>query len=211
MQKKITIISIILTTCILILVILKIFIFRDYNLDKNGNNSIIQLSKNNILSMESYEAEVTVQIENNKNANTYVLKQKFIAPNLYKQEVVEPTSIANLTISYDGKDLKIQNTQLNLNEIYENYMYIGGNYLMLNRFVEEYKNSKESKCYENDTDDVYETKLISANQYAMNKKLYVDKETNNPRKLEIQDINQKTMVYILYNKVEINSLERMDL
>ena len=41
--------------------------------------------------------------------------------------------------------------------------------------------------------------------YNVIKKLYLDKNTGKPTKLIIQDINEKTVVYILYNGVKINS------
>jgi len=46
------------------------------------------------------------------------------------------------------------------------------------------------------------------NEYAKYKTLYIDKETYKPTKMEIKDISEKTTIYILYNKVEINSIDK---
>ena len=42
-------------------------------------------------------------------------------------------------------------------------------------------------------------------------KLYIDKSTGNPLKMEITDINQNITVYILYNEVKINSLDKQNI
>ena len=42
------------------------------------------------------------------------------------------------------------------------------------------------------------------------KKLYIDKNTIKPTKLEISDRNEKTLVYILYNEIRMNSEAKED-
>ena len=44
--------------------------------------------------------------------------------------------------------------------------------------------------------------------FVNNKKLYIDKNTAKPIKMEIEDINQKVLVYILYNEIKINSINK---
>ena len=39
------------------------------------------------------------------------------------------------------------------------------------------------------------------NKYQVKKKLTIDKKTNKPKKLEVQDVNQNITVYILYNEI----------
>mgnify|MGYP000379042527 CR=1 FL=1 len=48
------------------------------------------------------------------------------------------------------------------------------------------------------------------NKYQVKKKLTIDKKTNKPKKLEVQDINQNITVYILYNEIKINNLQKED-
>jgi len=68
---------------------------------------------------------------------------------------------------------------------------------MLNTFSEEYLNSTEA---------FYEDGVYRVN----NKILYVDKKTGSPIKLEVQDNNKNTKVYILYNEIKINSIKGED-
>ena len=113
-----------------------------------------------------------------------------------------------LTIEYDGQNLCIINTKLNLNKVYENYKYVVDNFLNLETFISEYKTNKEkakTKRYEENEEYVLEAN-VENNQYIYNKKLYISKKTGNPTKLLIEDINEKNLVYILYNEIKINDL-----
>ena len=49
------------------------------------------------------------------------------------------------------------------------------------------------------------------NKYIMYKNLYIDKNTAKPIKMEIQDVNQKLLVYILYNEIKIDSTSKEEI
>lgn len=207
MNKKIIIFCIIF----ILIIILAIFIKNNYKNLKLGNNIINQSAdkiKENILNIESYEAKVKIEITSNKNENTYEAIQKYHKEeNLYKQEITAPESIAGIVFQYDGSNLQIKNTKLNLNKIYENYNYIGSNELSLNAFIEDYKNN-DNNIYESHEEIILETAVKNNNKYRAIKRLYISKSTNLPTKMEIQDNSQNTLVYILYNEIEINKLEK---
>ena len=93
-------------------------------------------------------------------------------------------------------NLKIENSQLNLSTILENYNYLGDNCLDLYSFIENYKQDSKSKFEEKDSEIIMKTK---------NKILHINKETHNPTQMEIKDNKQKTTIYILYNEVKVNS------
>ena len=118
--------------------------------------------------------------------------------------------IIGFEVQKDIVDISINNTKLNLSNIYENYNYIAGNFLSLDSFIEDYKKEKESqsKNYAIKSENNYvimEVKPSNGNKYTSYKKIYIDRNTGNIAKLVIQDINKKNLVYILYNKIEINS------
>ena len=104
----------------------------------------------------------------------------------------------------DGKNLKIENSNLNLNEIIENYTNLENNNLDLSMFIDEYKNSNESNYEEKDDEIIMKVKNDKENIYVKEKILYINKKTYKPVKLEIKDNKQKERIYILYNEVEIN-------
>lgn len=171
---------------------------------KIGNNKNSQEIVDYILNLSSYEAEVTVNITSNKNSNKYILKQKYQKDKEHIQEVIEPSNIAGVKIINDGKNLKIENSNLNLNEIIENYTNLENNNLDLSMFIDEYKNSNESNYEEKDDEIIMKVKNDKENIYVKEKTLYIDKKTYKPVKLEIKDNKQKERIYILYNEVEIN-------
>ena len=171
---------------------------------KIGNNKNSQEIVDYILNLSSYEAEVTVNITSNKNSNKYILKQKYQKDKEHIQEVIEPSNIAGVKIINDGKNLKIENSNLNLNEITENYTNLENNNLDLSMFIDEYKNSNESNYEEKDDEIIMKVKNDKENIYVKEKILYINKKTYKPVKLEIKDNKQKERIYILYNEVEIN-------
>ena len=204
--------KIIIFCLIFILIITTIILIKNnYKSIKMGNNIINQSAdkiKENILNIESYKAKVQITITSNKNTNTYEATQKYYKENnLYKQEITSPESFAGTTFEYDGSNLQIKNTKLNLSKIYENYNYIGSNELSLNNFIEDYNNN-ENQDFENDEEIILETVVKTNNKYRKIKRLYISKNTKSPTKMEIQDNAQNTLVYILYNEIEINKLEK---
>ena len=190
----------------IILVIGGIFFYKNRvkNL-KNGNNKTSQEIVDYILNISSYEAQVTVTVTSNKNSNKYILKQTYQNPNVSMQEVIEPSNIAGVRIENDGTNLKIENSQLSLSTILENYNYLGDNCLDLYSFIEDYKQDEKAKFEEKDTEIIMKANSFANNIYVQEKILHIDKETQNPTQMEIEDNQQKTTIYILYNEVKVNS------
>ena len=172
------------------------------------SNKNIEEIEEYILNISSYEAEIDVEVETNKNKTKYKIKQSYVAPNIEKQTILEPSNISGLETVYDGNTLKINNTKLNLSTVYKNYQYMTENFLWLNSFIEDYKNSSNKKLYEENNMIIMEVTLKNNNQYVSSKKLFIDKTTGKITKMIVQDENQKNLVYILYNEIKINSLKK---
>ncbi len=191
---------------IVVLVIVGIFFYKNRvkNL-KIGNNKTSQEIVDKILNISSYEVKVTINVTSNKNSNKYILKQTYQSPNKSMQEVIEPSNIAGVKLENDGTNLKIENSQLNLSTILENYNYLGDNCLDLYSFIENYKQDSKSKFEEKDSEIIMKTNGRIDNVYMQEKILHVDKQTYNPTQMEIKDNKQKTTIYILYNEVKVNS------
>ena len=170
-----------------------------------GNNKSSQEIVSEFLNIRSYEATVKIDVKSNKNNNKYILKKQYISPNISTQEVIEPKNIAGIKIIKEGNNLKIENTKLNLSSIFENYNYISENDLDLECFIEQYKNQKEQKIEEKDNQIILK---IEGNK---NKNLYIDKNTAKPIKMELKDNNKNESVYILYNEVTLNNINKENL
>ena len=172
---------------------------------KNGNNKTSQEIVDYILNISSYEVQVTVDVTSNKNNNKYILKQIYQSPNISTQEVIEPSNISGIKIENDGTNLKIQNSQLNLNTILQNYNFLGNNCLDLCSFVEDYKKDEKANFEENETEIIMKTSSNTNNVYVQEKILHINKKTQNPIQMEIKDNQQKTTIFILYNEVKVSS------
>lgn len=196
------------TKIILIIGLIAIIISTTIIITKNKNNTtkISKIGKNStsqeivdyILNISSYEVNVTVNVTSNKNNNKYILKQTYQDKSKSTQEVIEPSNIAGVKIENDGTNIKIENSQLDLTTILENYNYLGSNCLDLSSFIEDYKTDEKSQYKESENEIIMKTK---------NKILHINKETHNPTQMEIKDNKQKTTIYILYNEVKVNSTQ----
>lgn len=203
---------------ILLLISFFVFLFlwmNRHNFLKNGNTTRENKEGvvDTILNMRSYEADMEVTIKSNKTTNTYQLKQYYVAPNLTKQIVINPDSIKGLTTIYDGQRLKIENTKLDLNTIYEHDTYLTENVLFLNMFVEDYLEFREESSQKEEKEKIVLTTKTKneKNQYLIKKTLYLDKKTGKPTKMEVQDVNQNITVYILYNEIKINQTKQEEI
>ena len=212
MEKKKLIIILGILAVLVTSVIIYFFIKNNYKNLKSGNNMSnknLKEIEEYILSIRSYNAKIEVEIQSNKNKNKYVLEQKYAEPNVQKQIVLEPSNIEGLETIFDGNNLKINNTKLNLSTVYENYSDVTSNFLWLNTFTEEYK-----KMIETGKQNIIEQNGIIIMEIKdadeLNKKLYIDRKTGKPIKMQIKNVSKNTTVYILYNEIEINSLKRDD-
>ena len=209
MKNKKIIWIIIIVSIIVSFLFMTIFKILNYKKIQTGNNitdKTLQEVENYILNISSYDAEIEVTVESNKNTNKYIMKQKYSSPNITCQEIIEPKNIEGLTIKYDGQNLEISNSRLSLNTIYENYEYIADNVLWLSDFIENYKSNNGTITEENGI-IIMEVKC-NENKYSTNEKLYIDRNANRITKLIIEDENKKSKIYITYNKIEIGSLNK---
>lgn len=209
--------SLIIITLILMFVILTIYFFinknnKIFNKNSNMGNNItsksIQEIEQYILNISSYEAKLDVTVQSNKNTNKYILKQKYSDSGMEEQIVLEPSNIDGLTITYENDKLTINNTKLNLQTVYDNYEYITDNNLWLNSFIKDYREENSKSISEDSENIIMTVNIEESNNYGNVKMLYINKNTGNPEKLLIQDKNQKNVVYILYNEIRINNLDK---
>lgn len=206
MNKKIMILIVVL----LVFVILILFYLFHYKTGKFGNN--INKSTDEmiryILNINSYEAEIEVTVQSNKTTNQYKLKQYYVKPNTIKQTIEEPVNLENLTIIYDGNNMKIENTNLSLSKIYQNYEYLSENVLWLSTFIDQY--NEHSKIKETNEEIIIEN-VNTNNIYYSKQILYINKKTILPTRLEITDNNKNNKIYIKYNEIKFNKIKQEEI
>lgn len=180
----------------------KNFLFGN-NISKNRSGN----KQENILNcMNHYKAEIEVIVTSNKTQNEYVIEQE-VKDDYCMQEVKQGEHIEGVKIELNQNNLKISNTKLNLEKVYENYSNLLNHAMFLNSFAEDYRNEKNtSNCFEENGELIFEVKLNNnQNTYIKYKKLYVDSKTEKPTKLEIKDDTKKETICILYNNIEFIS------
>lgn len=202
-KKPVFIAVVILMIIIFVGVIIKVSSNKDYKNINIGNNKSIKEIEEFILNIKSYKANLEVTVTNNRNENKYKISQE-VTQNYEKQKILEPEEINGLEMLYENGKLEIKNTQLNLSKIYENYPNMSDNSLFLTQFIEIYKDLTEKGIELLDENTVVMNVKTDMNRYNIEQKLYIDKKSLKPTKLEIIDNNNKTKVYILYNEIEIN-------
>ena len=168
---------------------------------KIGNNSSSQEMIQNILNISSYESIIEVEVNSNKNMNRYVIKQNYITPDISEQEILQPENIQGIKITKTKNELKVQNTNLNITKIYNEYQYMTDNCMDLNTFIESYKQKGEQEYKEKNNEIILETKNEN-NPYTKYRILYISKDTGKPTRMEIKDNSKKTLIYILYKEVK---------
>lgn len=196
---------IIIFIIILIVILVSVFLILYYKNGKVGNTIINKSEEqiiDSILNIKSYSAKLDVSIETNKNTTKYVVSQK-VENEKSMQEVLEPENIAGVVTEYDGTNLKIKNNKLNLETTFQNYQYVVENRLWLNSFIKEFKESSNKKVNSKENEIILEVSNTE-NPYNTYKKLYIDKKTGKPTKLQVEDINKKMLVYILYTEITIS-------
>ena len=196
----------ILKIIMIIISIMAIFFITFFFITKSkkikiGNNSSSQEIIENILNISSYEGIIEVEVNSNKNVNKYIIKQTYIAPNISEQEILEPENIKGIKITKTESEIKVENTNLNMTKIYNNYPYMADNCMDLNTFIENYKQNGKQEYEEKDSEIILEAEN-KENPYTKYRTLYISKETGKPTKMEIKDNSKKTLIYILYKEVK---------
>lgn len=195
---------IILAIAILLVIISIIFSKKSYetiNIGNNNLNKTLEEVEDYILNIKEYTATIEVTVNSNKNSNKYLIKQNHKEKN-DEQEVLEPDTIKGVKLTYKDSSLIVENSNLNLEKIYNNYPYIESNILWLNSFIEEYRNSEQRNITEKNEEIVMQIKRKNDKKIAI-EELILDKKTLKPTKLSIRDNSKNVIVYILYNEIEI--------
>ncbi len=204
MKKKVFITILTIVVIIIFIVFIKNN-YKNFKFGNNESNKSVKEVEEYILNISSYTATLDITVNSNKNTNKYILKQEYSKDKLAKQTVLKPENIEGMEINYKDGNLELRNSNLNLNKIYNNYPYLSDNILWLDSFVECYKNNKENtNIFEEDNYIVMQVLNKNENRNIGLQKLYVEKGTGIPKKMEIQDNNKKNIIYILYTEININ-------
>ena len=180
-----------------------LFIIFYYNFGNIGNNKdIIQdkIADKILEKLNNYEAKISVNVISNKNENFYEMNQ-YVSNNYMKMIINYPENIKGIIIEIKDNTLRILNTLLNMEKVYENYGIITNNSLFLNTLI---KDAKENDYTFEETNDEIVLKIevkTSKNTYVRYKELHMDKNYN-PKYLIIKDTSKIVRIRIVYTDIK---------
>ena len=181
---------------VLILILGGVFFYKNnVKNSKIGNNKNSQEIVDNFLNLSSYEVQVTVNVTSNKNSNKYILKQTFNSPNISTQEVIEPSNIAGVRIENNGTNVKIENTNLKLSTLLENY-----NFEAKHREMQYEKNITNITGYLNNPITIYNnyhTLLVNYNlllEEINNYNISINQDTNTKYMFDFEKVQDKEAI-----------------
>ena len=190
---------------VFVFICISIFFIIYYIFSSFGNNKFRNQNEivDNILNkFNNYEANILVTITTNKNENNYEMFQEVSEKNS-KTIIKSPENIKDMIIEINDNTLKITNTKINMEKIYEEYDGILNNNLFLNKFAKDCENNN-FKFYEKNEKIILETILNNnSSTYIKYKELYLDKKTNLPTELIMKDNTKKACIRIIYNDIKI--------
>lgn len=192
---------------IIILMIFIIFLcFFNYKKIFSGNTINIKNKEKNIENILNgnleYKCDTQVTIYSNKTKNIYSIVQEETKEKSY-QEVTNKCDIEGIRILYTDNVLKVENSRLNLEKIYENFEPIMNDYLFLSSFSNDYLESNDKSIDEENDEIIIKVKIENSNKYIKYKELYVDKKTGNPLKMIIKDSDKQVRVCIEYINMNV--------
>ena len=190
---------------VFVFICISIFFIIYYIFSSFGNNKFRNQNEivDNILNrFNNYEANILVTITTNKNENNYEMFQEVSEKNS-KTIIKSPENIKDMIIEINDNTLKITNTKINMEKIYEEYDGILNNNLFLNKFAKDCENNN-FKFYEKNEKIILETILNNnSSTYIKYKELCLDKKTNLPIELIMKDNTKKACIRIIYNDIKI--------
>lgn len=188
---------------IFVLICLVIFGFSYYIFLNNGNNKTINQDKiaNKVLKrFKNYEATISTCVISNKNENYYEINQ-FVTEDSMKMIINLPDNLRGIIIENTGNSLKILNTTLNMEKVYENYGLLVNNSLFLNTIENDIQQNGFS-LEKKDDEIILKVELKdSGSTYVKYKELYLD-DNYNPKKMIVKDDTKNVRIRIIYTDIK---------
>ncbi len=197
MKKRIMYIFVLI--CIMFFMIFYyIFLLSGNNINRNQKEFVEEILKK----LKSYEANLTVVVNSNKNNNEYKMYQE-VSSKSSKLAVNNPQNVNGLCIELKENKLIISNEKTKMQKVYENYNNFVNESIFLNTFIEDYENNK-AEIEENEQEIIVKLEMKdNEDTYIKLKELYINKESEIPTKLIIKDNNQSIKTSIIYTDMKI--------
>lgn len=162
----------------------------------------------NIMDMDSYEADITVKYLSNKGENEYILNQTIKKDGKYILHTMSPKDVEGNIILFDGDIVWQYNPRLDSKISVGDKDKLVRKQLSIFAFLENHLKSNDVSVQTANTKDgvytILEAIIPGDNKYISSEKLWINNETKTPEKLIIYDADGKERVFITYRNFKYN-------
>ncbi|KXZ40516.1 Outer membrane lipoprotein-sorting protein [Alkalithermobacter thermoalcaliphilus JW-YL-7 = DSM 7308] len=156
-----------------------------------------------ISSINSYTCIADITVVGNRSPSSYTVIHSFKAPDYYKLEVLEPENLKGKVTVYQNDKVIVKNPN-----IPDEYKFIHtskeNKYLFIGDFIKNILENEQLKISSNSNFLILDTIIPSKSIYFHSSRLYVDKQTLKPHKMEILDYNGKVRFSVIYREFKYN-------
>jgi len=160
--------------------------------------------------IESFSAVLEVTVTSENTINTYTVRQYFVLPDNFREEVLAPENLAGMTYVFANGAVTLS-PPVDSNEISLNVPPNNRNYTFLPEFFERYFNSDNAivavSVDESNADiaTILEVLLDGDSIYRASQKLWICNETLQPLKLETYNANGDVLISAVFTEFELNA------
>ena len=158
-----------------------------------------------LMTMESFAAEATVQFNANNNSHVYHTIQRARITGEYRIEVIGPSAVAGNTTVFDGATITQFNTQGRISSTQDSPERLE---ILLTSFVRNFITSQEVSVMAASVDEslvtILEAEIPGGHPYLHRARLWVDNETLLPIQLVIYGADEQERIVVSYQNFEYN-------
>lgn len=170
---------------------------------ESTNDEIYYKLHKKLTNLKSYSCIAHVTATGNKSSKEYILKHYFKSQDYYKLEVISPENIKGKTTIYDKEKIIISNPNIK-DEFKLTYKGKENRYLFIGDFINNIVENEDLNISSDKNFLILDTSIPGSSAYFNKEKLYIDKKSLEPRKLEILDSNGKTRFTVIYKEFKYN-------
>lgn len=182
------------------------FTFYGCNNSKQNNNGQDKLHTM-LTALKNYEADVTITFFKDTQKNVIKMKQAVEIGGKYKLTVDSPAYLKGYTTKFDGETILEYNPNTKMNAACKPNE--ARNQTLLSSFIHNYLNTQEVKKDKGTLNDkeviIFEVDVPGNYKYMVKEKVWFDKNTLSPIKMEIYDVEGNRAIEVEFSNFKHNT------
>ncbi len=170
---------------------------------ESTNEEIYYKLHKKIVGIQSYSCIAQIEACGNKSMKKYTVKHYFKSPSYYKIQVLDPENIKGKVTIYDKDKVIIHHPRIK-DKVTFSYKGKENRYLFIGDFAKNILQNEKINISSSKEFLILETSIPDTSIYFDKQKLYIDKKTLKPNKMEIIDVNGKKRFMVAYKEFRYN-------